>query len=369
MKTPDDKQATVRLAVVGDLLLTTFPAGQTPSRDIDAALQHVRKIFSQYDIVLANLESTLPGDGQMVPTQPRLIAAPDMVRSVRQSGINLVTLANNHAFDCRTEGFRRLRHLLDELKLDYFGAGLNLAEAAAGRIITVNDIRLGFIAACDPQTGIADVAGADTFGIPPLDADALTEQITQLRQQVHHVILVLHWGEERLTLPSPRQIKLAHQFAQAGASLILGHHPHILQGMEIYNGTPICYSLGNFLSSGVYFTDGDVITWNRREQTGCIVSAEFDAHKLLTIEQIPTRDPGDSVIIDDSGFGRRWIDRLNRSLEREVTPRRYRWERFRVNTLRPTLSYLRWSRLKTLRWRQCRNALTGIWRTLREKHD
>ncbi|MBN2211061.1 MAG: CapA family protein [Sedimentisphaerales bacterium] len=369
MKTSDESHTIVRLAVVGDLLLTTFPLGETPSRDIDAALCNMREVFQKQDIVLANLESTLSGEGETVPTQPRLIATPDMIRSVRNTGINLVTLANNHAFDCRTEGFRRLRSLLDELKLDYFGAGLTLTEAAAPKIITANGVRLGFITACDPQTGISDIAGTDTFGIPPLEAEVLSEKIRQLKDQAHHVIVVLHWGEERLTLPSPRQIKLARQLAQAGAGLIVGHHPHILQGMEVYEGTPICYSLGNFLSSGVYFTDGDVITWNRREQTGCIVLAEFDTQKLLSIEQLPTYDPGDSVIVDKSGFGRRWIDRLNRLLERDVTPRRYRWEQFRVNTLRPTLAYLRWSRLKTLRWRQCRNAFAGIWRTLREKHD
>jgi poly-gamma-glutamate synthesis protein (capsule biosynthesis protein) len=158
---------------------------------------------------------------------------------------------------------------------------------------------------------------------------------------------------------------MARKLVEAGAALVVGHHPHVLQGMERHGEGAIVYSLGNFIASEVLFTSGDKVTWNRTERTGCILRAELDGKKLLSVEQIPTYDSGQSVEIDRTDFGRKHIARLNQALERGITLKRYRWEHFRVMTLRPILRYLKWSRLKTLRWRQIKNALAGIFHSAR----
>ena len=338
----------VRLAAVGDLLLPTEPAGGRTPGDAGSRLDGVRSLLGDCDVVLGNLECTLPAGGRTVPTEPRVIATPEMVRGTLAAGFRVVTLANNHAFDCLEAGFRETCALLDGLGIARFGAGMNLEEATAPAILDIKGVRLAFIGAVDERSGPVPLAGAGRFGVAPLDAGRMADQIRRLQREVDHVIVSLHWGEERFMIPSPAQVEQAHALAEAGASLVLGHHPHVVQGMEVWQGVPILYSLGNFLANEVPFASGDRVTWNRTERTGCILTAELTREGSAAVTQTPTYDDGRRVEIDRSGFGDRRLDRVNRALARGVTLGRYRREHFRVKTLRPALAHLRWSNLKRL---------------------
>jgi len=356
----------VRLAAVGDLLLLTDPAGRAPDRQAEDIFSAVAGPLGECDAVLGNLECTLPGSGGMVPTEPRVVATEEMIRGVVRAGFNVLCLANNHTFDCLEDGFRRLRALLGELGVACFGAGENLREATSPALLTVRGVRLAFLGGADRRSGTVAFAGDDRFGVAPLETDLLAEQIRRLRAEVDHVIVSAHWGEERFDIPSPQQIAQARAFVEAGASVVVGHHPHVIQGMEVHRGAPIVYSLGNFVASEVYFTSGDAVRWDRTGRTGCMLQVEMGGGgEIVSFRQIPTFDDGKGVVLDRSGFGARRIDRCNRTLARGVTLRRYRQEALRVHTIRPALRYLRWSRLKTLRLRQVRKAFASIFRARR----
>ncbi|MGB2755457.1 MAG: CapA family protein [Phycisphaerae bacterium] len=350
----------VRLAAVGDLLLAAGPAGTDPPRENAAIFAEVRPLFQEADLIVGNLECTLPASGATVPTEPRVVATEDLVRGVATAGITTVSLANNHMFDCLAEGFHRLRWLLDELGITYFGAGDNLREAAEPAIVQVRGVRVGFLGAADPRTGPSGFAGPSVPGAAPLETANLVERIRRLRAEVDHVVVSLHWGEERLSIPSPSQIVQAHALAEAGASLVLGHHPHVLQGLEVYRGVPIIYSLGNFVACDISYSNGDRLTWNRTERTGCVLRVDLGPDGAQGVGQIATYDDGVRVGPDTSGFGDRRIARVNRALARGVTLRRYRWEYFRVKTLRPALAHLRWSNLKRLSPRKVWKFLAGL---------
>jgi poly-gamma-glutamate synthesis protein (capsule biosynthesis protein) len=268
-----------------------------------------------------------------------------------------VTLANNHIFDSYQPGFKAIRGLLDEIDLASFGAGMDLAEATMPALMESNGLRFAFLGAVDHRSGALQFATEIEWGVPPLDLDLLTCQIRQLRASVDHVIVSIHWGEERFLVPSPAQLEQARALVDAGASLILGHHPHVLQGLEVYNGAPIIYSMGNFLADTVHFSDGSSIRWNRVEKTGCILVVEFSPESVRVDRLIPTVDEGHMVEIDHSGFGDRRIKKTARAIEKGVTPGRYRQEHFRVKTLWPTIDHLRPSQLMHLRPRHFRNAL------------
>src|SRR5690606_18502259 len=137
----------------------------------------------------------------------------------------------------------------------------------------------------------------------------------------------------RFLLPSPQQLRQARMLVESGASLILGHHPHVLQGLETYCGVPIIYSLGNFLADDVYFSDGDAIRWNRLERTGCILLLELTSSGVQVVRQIPTFDDGHLVRVDGSGFGERRIRRSQKAIARGVSARRYRLEYLWVKTI------------------------------------
>jgi len=350
----------VRLVAVGDLLLAG--PGKAPLRDLGPGLA---RRLTDADIVLGNLECTLPGTGATVPTEPRVVATPDAVRAVVRWGFDVLCLANNHMFDHLVDGFRAVRRLLDELGVAWFGAGENLAEATRPAVLEVRGRRLAFIGAADHRSGPARFATAEGFGVAPLEVERLIEQIRRLRREVHHVIVSLHWGEERFLIPSPLQVEQARALAEAGASVVLGHHPHVVQGLEVHRGVPILYSLGNFVACEVPFSDGDRLTWNRLERTGCLLTVDLTREGAAGVIQTPTFDSGRTVEVDASGFGDRRIARANRVLARGVTRSRYRLEHLWVKTLRPALAHLRWSELKRLRLSQVRRAVANLFGALR----
>lgn len=293
-----------------------------------------------------------------------MIATPELVRAVKAAGFSVVTLANNHTFDCLEAGYENLRALLDQLELPHFGAGMNLGEAAAPALLDVNGLRLALLGAVDQRSGPHRFATPDGWGVAPLDVDRLTGQIRDLRTRVDHVLVSLHWGEERFLVPSPTQVRQAHALVDAGASIVLGHHPHVIQGLETWRGAPIVYSLGNFIADEVYFTDGDAVRWNRTGRTGCILTAELGAEGAVTnVSLVPTHDSGRSVEIDDTTFGQRRIEKTSRAIARGVTLRQYRREHLWVKTIQPILDHLRWSKLRQLRFRHVRNTFRGLFQT------
>ncbi|MFO8012495.1 MAG: CapA family protein [Phycisphaerae bacterium] len=345
---------------MGDILLADATvSGEGASRELGDAL---RRHLEACDVLVGNLECTLPGSGETVPTEPRVVATPESIEAVLAWGFDAVTLANNHTFDCLDDGFHATRDLLNRLGVAWFGAGDDLAEASAPAVLEVGGVRVAFVAAVDHRSGPARFAAEDDWGVAPLDVPRLAKTIGRLRGEANHVVLSVHWGEERFLIPSPMQIEQAHALADAGATLILGHHPHVVQGLEVHGGVPIIYSLGNFVADDVPFSDGDVMTWNRTERTGCLLTVDLGPDGATNVTQTPTFDSGRTVDVDESGFGERRFARANRALARGVTLGRYRREYFLVKTLKPALDHLRWSRLKRLRLRNFRNALAGLFR-------
>lgn len=350
----------VRIAAVGDILLTGGLHGAAPPRDRALLAPEVRSLLVASHVAVGNLEFAVPGDGSCVPTEPRVVAMPDWVDAVAAAGLHVVSLANNHVFDCLGAGFQNLRARLERAGLRYFGAGMDLDEAVAPARIEVGGLRLAFLGAADRRSGPYRFAAPGQFGVAPLDLPRLIDQIAALNHEVDHVIVSVHWGEERFLIPSPEQIAQARAMIDAGAAMVLGHHPHVLQGMELWHGRPIHYSLGNFLADDVPYADGDLLSWNRTERTGAILLAELGPNGVGGLRQIPTWDDRRLIDVDRSGFGDRRTGRAGRALARGVTLRRYRREHLWVKTLRPILAHLRWSELKRIRPRHVRNALRSL---------
>ncbi len=354
------KGATLRFGAVGDLLLSTPPGSDIPGRGMEALSDEVRELFSSCDVVFANLECTLPGRGA-VPTEPRVVSTKRQIDSLRDSGVDVVTLGNNHMFDCLDEGFGHLSGMLSDMGIHWFGAGRNLLEAQRPAVLDVGGIRLAFLGCVRSEERRVGFADEDNSGVAPLDIENLCEIISDVGKDVDHVIVSPHWGRERFRFPSPEQIRHARAFVDAGASMVLGHHPHVLQGMEIYHGAPVVYSLGNFIANNVYWQDGDMMVWNRFERTSCIFVADFDADALYGIQQIPTFDDGEMVRIESSGWGKRCLSRANRMLGQAITPKRYNRERIYIETVKPIISHLRWAELRRLRPYHLRK----VWELLR----
>ncbi len=336
-----------RIALIGDLLFTVKPRGN-PERGLEVLSDEIKALFASYDIVFANLESTLPGD-KIVLTEPRIVSSEKQFFSLEKSGIKAVSLGNNHAFDCFEEGFYKVVSALNKMKIPWCGAGLNIKEASKPLIMKVSGITIGFLCMVDKSSGPSHFADESEMGVVPLELEKNCQTIKALKEKVDHVIVSPHWGMERFRIPSPEQIEQAHAFVDAGASMVAGHHPHVLQGMENYKGAPIIYSLGNFLPNKIYWDNGDFFTWSKFERTSCILVCEIDKTDIVHVEQIPIFDNGDKIFIEKTGWGNKCIEMVNSLLEKGVTNKKYEREAFLVTVIKPIMKHLSWSGLKRIR--------------------
>jgi poly-gamma-glutamate synthesis protein (capsule biosynthesis protein) len=338
----------VRVAVVGDLLFTTPYTADRDTRGMEALTPEINAMFSGCDLVMANLESTLPTQ-ECIRTEPRVFGTPQQFKSLRQAHINLISLANNHTFDALEGGFKQTRDTLDALQINSFGAGANLQQAQQCASFNIKGVRIAFIGAVAPSTGMKFFADAQTPGVAQLDTEAVCANIKRLKKNHDHVILSPHWGDERFRFPSPEQIMQGRAFIDAGATAVLGHHPHVMQGIETYHDGIIAYSLGNFLSNPVYWESGDTLTWNRFERSSQIIILKLDKQKMLYFEQIPTLDDGISIRVDHTGRTGKYLKRADKFIQHGITASKYKREAFRVQKILPFKAQLRWNKLKRIR--------------------
>ncbi|MFC1647585.1 CapA family protein [Patescibacteria group bacterium] len=184
------------------------------------------------DFVHANFEG--PIKEYAIPTSKSISFRfkPDVIWPLKESGINIVSIANNHALDQGWGGRDDTKRFLNEAGIRFFGHPKNEKENNVN-ITEVNDQKVAFI-------GYDDT-------IFKVDFEKTAQQIRDLEEQVDYTIISIHWGAEYKHKPLQRKVNMAHMFVDNGADLVIGHHPHVVQTMEIYNDVPIFYSLGNFV--------------------------------------------------------------------------------------------------------------------------
>lgn len=173
---------------------------------------------------------------------------PEKISLFQEMGIDAVTLANNHALDYGTDALLDSCDTLDNAGILHTGAGANLEEAKKSVVVELKGHRIGILGTTRviPESGWA--AGKNHVGmLATYDATVTLEEIRRMRGECDYVVVFVHWGIERDERPQDYQRTLGQQYIDAGADLVIGSHPHVLQGVEYYKGKPIVYSLGNFV--------------------------------------------------------------------------------------------------------------------------
>jgi poly-gamma-glutamate synthesis protein (capsule biosynthesis protein) len=207
--------------------------------------------FADAHISMVNLENPLTTRGTAVPKQYNFRALPAYTQVLKNGGIDIVTLANNHIYDFAEQGIFDTMHFLDEAGIHFVGAGSNIAEARRPVIIPVNGLRLAFLGYYGTRKhSDSHPATPDSAGTAMRKLTFIREDIGKIRDSVDFISVNLHWGYEKEHYPEPSQVRFAHRIIDYGADLVVGHHPHVLQGVERYRGKTIAYSLGNFIFGG-----------------------------------------------------------------------------------------------------------------------
>ncbi len=251
--TTTTKRQSWTLLAGGDVLLDlTEPEGIDPFANVQPDL-------ASADIAIVNLEMAITERGEPYDKEFVFRAPGSAALTLAGAGIDVVSLANNHILDFGPVGLADTIAVLDEVGILRPGAGSNNAEAYAPRVLTLgNGIRVAFVSATAVVPG-GFAASADRPGVA--DAKwAIPRVLAAVRAAAAGndvVVVSVHWGIERETCPSEDQRDLATDLIEAGANLILGHHPHVLQPIETFDRTVIAYSLGNFAWHPRYGITGD----------------------------------------------------------------------------------------------------------------
>lgn len=194
-------------------------------------LKNVRSIFEEDDLTIVNMEGTLTEETTRVDKQFAFKGDPEYVKILTSSSVEAANVANNHSHDYGEKSFQDTVQMLEENGIKTFGYD----DVA---VLEVKGIRVGM------------------FGIYELD-DHL-ERIPQVKQDIAKlkdqnvdiIVAVFHWSNELVTVPDENQVTLAHLAIDEGADVVVGHHPHVVQGIDEYKGKMIAYSLGNFCFGG-----------------------------------------------------------------------------------------------------------------------
>ncbi|MBN1378232.1 MAG: CapA family protein [Gammaproteobacteria bacterium] len=240
------------IVAVGDIMLGGKAQARLDKEGYDFPFAETREVLQSADIAIGNLETSLTHAGQPFADKKYLFRnSPDKVAAaLKQAGFDIVTLANNHSMDYGAEGLLDTLTALDKAGIRSHGAGENIAEARKAQVFKLeNGLSLAFLAYSNtfPEEFWATRNNAGTaYG----HEQYVREDVGKLVGQGIDIIVVsFHWGRERETELRSYQALLAHAAIDAGADLVIGHHPHILQAVEKYKSGIILYSLGNYTFS------------------------------------------------------------------------------------------------------------------------
>lgn len=234
-----NQSVSISITATGDFTLATDTQAPTDgsfvselkaqNNDYDYFLRNVKEYFEDDDLTIINFEGTLSENGSRADKQFAFRGKPEYINIISNASIEAANIANNHTLDYGKQALEDTKKIISDNNITVFGG-----ETYA--IVEKKGIKIGLIG-----TNALNAAATENFE-PTFDA--LKSENPDM------IIAVFHWGVEKQYTPTEQQINLAHKAIDLGADLVLGHHPHVLQGIEQYNGKTIVYSLGNFCFGG-----------------------------------------------------------------------------------------------------------------------
>lgn len=267
-----------RLLFGGDVMMSRF-VGKIAREAGDPAhpMRSLASMFAAADIAFVNLESPFSDRGGFVEQGMVFKTEPDMIEALKTAGIDVVSTANNHSRDRSLYGLRFTLDWLSRHGIASAGSGETAELAHAGAVLQRNGTRFGFLAYTYDMSNGNPTEKDDRVATMD-EPEEMEADVARLKKKADVVIVSMHAGWEYHPKPNSQQIEFAHRSIDAGATLVIGHHPHVTQPWERYHGGLIFYSLGNLVFD----------QFQRREtQEGLLAEVVFSGPKLLHARAIP----------------------------------------------------------------------------------
>ena len=223
----------------GDRIVKLSQLGK--SKDI---LEPISEIVKSCDYSIVNLEAPLKGNGKPIDKRgPHIYSNYQSIEILKECGFDCCTLANNHFRDWGEEGVNQTLTALDRIGLDHVGGGKNIEEARETLYVKKGASTIAIVNTCESEFNIAS---KDQGGSAPLDVMDVFYRIKEAKSKADTILVIVHGGHERFSLPSPRMKRTYRFFVDIGADAVINHHQHCYSGYEVYKDKPIFYGLGNF---------------------------------------------------------------------------------------------------------------------------
>jgi poly-gamma-glutamate synthesis protein (capsule biosynthesis protein) len=248
----------VRILSTGDMMLgRSVNYLGVKNGDLSWSYKQMSSFLKEFDYVVGNLENPIIENCPLTNEGMIFCADKRAGEALKTSGINLLTLANNHIFNYGVSGQEQTQKILTSSGLDALAEGEFLTKVVAGKTF-------GWLAFDDVSK--------------TLKLEEVKRQVTSASKKVNHLLVAIHFGSEYRYLPTPRQEELAKTIIDAGARVVLGNHSHWLGAVELYGGGVIIYSHGNFVFDQM---------WSEETKEGMVASLEFDVRNLRQIVIYP----------------------------------------------------------------------------------
>ncbi|GIP31483.1 hypothetical protein J2TS4_06930 [Paenibacillus sp. J2TS4] len=265
---PEETVTTVRFAAVGDVLIHSSLYKDAKTEDgyqFGPMFELVKPFISRADFAMANQESMIGGEAIGLSDYPQFNSPFEIGTTLKEVGFEAVTIANNHTLDRGPQAILNAIGHWDSIGMIYTGAYRSKEDRETLRIVEKNGISMALLGYTYGTNGIPVPEGMD-YLVSLIDPEQIVSDIEKASRLADVTVLQLHFGTEYERMPNKQQKELAHQLAEAGADLIIGHHSHVLQPCEWIERedgqrTFVIYSLGNFLSGqeGVYKEIGGIL--------------------------------------------------------------------------------------------------------------
>jgi len=264
-----EQEQKINMLFVGDIMLDRHVGEKINANGMDYIFGALAKkdFFTGYDLISCNLEGAVADNGaHYEPTMSYDFSfSPALIAELNDYGFNFLSLANNHFTDQGERGIIETRKNLDALGVNYTGCRDGLVDDCSFKTVNINGKKMAMV-------GLSAVYSS-------LNQEEISEILSGLKDNSDFIIVNVHWGNEYEHNYNLIQQELAHLFIESGADLVIGHHPHVIQGLEVYQDKLIFYSLGNFVFDQYFSVD---------TQQGLAVGVELSGDKqtyfLLPVE-------------------------------------------------------------------------------------
>lgn len=310
----DDGSTALVMDFVGDVMLDRNIRTLSEKNGYASLFDGVRGCWQNADLVFANLESSVVDDDTLrsfrqTDATVRFACSYDALSSAKDAGLNMFCCANDHSADYGTDALAGTLEYFRQTGTAFSGIGSSSSEAAVCRREEINGYTVAFLSVADVYAE-GTSAGAARSGVLSTNSTGYFEAVYNASSSADLTVVYVHWGEENSVKASEEQETIAHRLIEAGANIVIGSHPHVLQKTELYRNGIIFYSLGNFIfDQGSSFTKDSVMVQFTLDQEG---NGLFELVPIRAVDGIPYET--------DSNFYR---SRINRELTQGLDKNAY----------------------------------------------